>query len=142
MDHMTSRRRTPGLILARVLTLLVFALTFDYWVYPYGAPMPAHSANVGENGLWLRYSWYFGEYSQAEVDALPARLKDDQIRYAYFHVRSTQHDGSLKFHCPDQARKLTSTLHRTVPGVKAIAWVLWCVNRNVLMLRHLKCPLV
>ena len=112
-----------SVIILRVLTLVVFVLAVDYWVYPYGAPMPGRTANIGENGLWLRYTWYFGEHSQADLDALPQELSENQIRYAYFHVRSTHHDGALTYHYPGSAIALTSTLHRTAPDVKLIAWV-------------------
>ncbi len=108
-------------------TAAVFAVAFailvdDYCCYPYGSFTNAPTANRGENGLWLRYTWYFGEKSSGEVDLLANRLVENQIRYAFFHARFIQKDGSLKFRYPEQARKLTDALHKQAPGVKLLAY--------------------
>jgi Glycosyl hydrolases family 18 len=103
-----------------VLCLLLFA---DYGLYPRLSPIGGLSANRAENGLWLRYRWYFGQRSNAEVRALARRLTEHQIRYAYFHVRHVTRDGSLRYHFPEAARRLVAALHRDAPTVKAIAWV-------------------
>ena len=112
-----------AILILRVLFAIVFAVVLDYWVYPYHASMPGQPSPASQNGLWLKYTWYFGDYGQADLDSLPKRLHDNKIVYAYFHVRSIKRDGTLRYRYPDQAKALTSTLHRTAPGVKLIAWV-------------------
>lgn len=116
------RRRWKRGLLLGLFVLLIAGIT-DYYAYPYGAWTTGQSGNRGENGLWLRYTWYFGEKTPAEVAALPRRLKDHQIRYAYFHVRSITEKGTLKYRYPDRAHRLIDVLHRDAPDVKAIAWV-------------------
>ncbi|MCW3052204.1 MAG: hypothetical protein JWN14_1374, partial [Chthonomonadales bacterium] len=106
-----------------LFVLFCIGMTIDYWGYPYSASMGGRSFNRGENGLWLRYKWYFGEHSDAERRALASDLHDRQIPYAYFHVRFIGKSGKLAFRYPQQARALTAGLHREAPGVKLIAWV-------------------
>jgi hypothetical protein len=105
------------------LLLAVLLLVGDYYLYPVFARPGGAGYNRGENGLWLRYTWYFGEHTNDEVRALGAHLRRDGIRYAYFHIRSVQPDGSLRFHHRKEAQRLTAALHRSAPGVKALAWV-------------------
>ena len=107
-----------------VFTLLLLALvTVDYFAFPYGRPIAGPSANRGENGVWLEYTWYFGRHDTDEEKTLARRLRDQQIRYAYFHVRFIEPSGRLHFRYPNEARRLVSTLHRNAPGVKILAWV-------------------
>jgi hypothetical protein len=56
VGHQGSRRRRWG----RALALVVSLLAADFALYPHLAPVGGRSANHGENGLWLRYHWYFG----------------------------------------------------------------------------------
>ncbi len=91
------QKRRWGLLLLVVFLVLVLA---DYAAYPYGLSSPGTTGNRGENGLWLRYTWYFGKKTTVEREALPARLREQQIRYAYFHVRFIDRDGKLHFRYP------------------------------------------
>ena len=103
--------------------LLGVGTAVDYWRYPYGAPISGASLNRGENGLWLRYTWYFGQHSDADRRQLAQKLQERQIRYAYFHVRFIGKSGKLVFRYGQQARALTTGLHRDAPEVKVIAWI-------------------
>lgn len=105
------------------LALCIVLLIADYNLYPSFSRVGGHSFNNGENGLWLRYSWYFGEYKPVELNALAGRLSERQIRYAYFHVRYADASGSLHFHRQGEARRLNDYIHARAPGVRAIAWV-------------------
>ena len=116
------RRRILG-IACGLFFLACLCAAIDYWGYPYGAALPGHSFNRGENGLWLRYTWYFGKQNEAERRLLAHQLQERQIRYAYFHVRFIGKTGKLAFHYPNQAQTLTMEMHRDAPGVKSIAWV-------------------
>jgi hypothetical protein len=95
----------------------------DYWLYPVLAPVGGRSFNTGENGLWLRYTWYFGEEKE-DARSLAARLKQQQIRYAYFHVRFIRKDGALAFRHPEVKNLLTRVRgHLNDPSVKLLAWI-------------------
>lgn len=109
--------------LALGLAALVLLVVADYYGYFRWSGVGGRSSNTGENGLWLRYTWYFGEKSDAEARQLARDLTRRQIRYAYFHVRSITRDGILKFRCPERARRLVEILHGEAPSVEAIAWI-------------------
>lgn len=130
------RRRT---LLRRLLVAIGIGaggIAVDYFAYPYGR-YGARSFNRGENGLWLRYTWYFGEktdgkktpLSDTDYAELAGRLRREQIRYGYFHVRSIQRDGSLEYRFPLTARHLTTRLHDLTPDTKLLAWI-YAGNRS------------
>ncbi|HTQ09422.1 MAG TPA: hypothetical protein VMI31_05065 [Fimbriimonadaceae bacterium] len=117
-----SRRPRPRrrILLLAGFALILALLTVDYFAYPYGRYLTGRSFNRGQNGLWLRYTWYFGEQPPGAVQRLAERLRSDQIAFAYFHVRSLKPDGSLEFRYPSAAQ-LTRTIREA--KIKAIAWV-------------------
>jgi hypothetical protein len=110
-------------IFAAILLSVFLLLFIDYWAYPYGSSPGGRSFNQDENGLWLRYTWYFGEKSAGEVSQLARQLRDRQMRYAYFHVRGITAKGRLKCHYPRQAKELLNLLHHENPEVEAIGWI-------------------
>ncbi len=112
-----NRKRRLGALLA----VLLLGLVLDYCAYPYFAHPVGTSPNRGENGLWLRYTWYFG--TDADTARLAQKLQREQIQYAYFHVRDVSPGGALRFHKPAPAGALTRALHRQVPSTKLLAWV-------------------
>ena len=73
------KKRIPRRRILLGLCVLFLALcvctAIDYWGYPYGAPIAGRSFNRGENGLWLRYTWYFGQHSDAERRTLAQQLQ-------------------------------------------------------------------
>lgn len=107
--------------IAALFGILLCLLLLDYDLYPRLARPTGPSFNRGENGLWLRYKWYFGE--ETNVSVLAERLQTQQIRYAYFHVRDITKDGMLRYHHPEVATRLVRPLHRQLPKTKIIAWV-------------------
>jgi hypothetical protein len=107
----------------RAMLLLALLLSADYALYPYLARPGGHPFNRGENGLWLRYRWYFGQRSDPDIRAMARRLKEYQVRYAFFHVRHLTRDGTLRYHHQAAARRLVSAVHREAPSVKVIAWI-------------------
>jgi hypothetical protein len=122
MNRMTpSRRRRRGWM--RGLAVLLLLLAADYLLYPHLARPGGPSLNRGQNGLWLRYRWYFGERGEADVRRLAARLRENQIRDAFFHVRHITHDGTLRYHRREAARRLVAILHSEAPQVRAVAWI-------------------
>src|SRR3954449_12163569 len=117
---LTMRRRRW---FARRVGLFLILVLADYALYPVLSRPGGISGNRGENGLWLRYRWYFGQRSDADLRTLARRLREQQIRYAYFHVRHVTRNGALRYHHLAAARRLVATLHRDAPAVKAIAWI-------------------
>jgi len=112
------RRRLLG-----VVGLCLFLAAVDYAAYPGLAGFGGRSFDRGENGLWLRYTWYFGEWRQPDMDRLVERLRSARVRYAYFHTRSAEPSGRLKYRYPERAVRLTREFHGQAPDAKAIAWV-------------------
>lgn len=112
------RRRRVAILLS-----IMFAMIgIDYFAYPYGELLDGKSSNHGLNGLWLRYTWYFGEHPSSEVEELAQRLRREQIRYAYFHVRFIEKTGKLMYHHPEMAL-VTKALHKADPRLRELAWV-------------------
>jgi len=79
--------------------------------------------NRGENGLWLRYTWYFGDHAVGDVNRLAVRLERHGIRDAFFHVRGIGKDGHLTYRCLIQAKTLNQSLHKLARKVRRIAWI-------------------
>lgn len=118
----SKRRRILWRRLLFTVGFVAGILAVDYFCYPYGQ-FGGRSLNRGENGLWLRYSWYFGEKTDADLAVLADRLRRMQICYAYFHVRSITRDGSLKYRYRESGSRLTTRLRKLAPGVKLLAWI-------------------
>jgi len=123
MDRGASRRRWYRRWPLWAVLTFVALLTVDYAAYPRLAPIGGRSANRGANGIWLRYTWYFGRWDDARLSRLAERLRAGRIRYAYCHVRDVNEDGRLRFRYPEQARRLVEALHRQIPSLKVIAWI-------------------
>ena len=111
------------LIVSFCIAAFGFMLLALDFVYAPKLITTSSSENRGENGLWLRYLWYFGKHSETETHLIMRRMRESQIKYAYFHIRSTNNDGTLKYKFQDNARKLNATLHAQLPDTKSIAWI-------------------
>ena len=101
----------------------VSLLVVDYFAYPWWSPIPATEANKGTNGLWIRYTHYFGEVPDEDVAKLATRLGEYQFAYAFFHVRFIKKDGTLAYRYPEKAKRLLETVRERAPQTKLIAWV-------------------
>ncbi|RYG35070.1 hypothetical protein EON81_13805 [bacterium] len=112
------RRRLLG-----ALALVVFAAVLDARLYPSFVKPGGVVVNRGENGLWLRYTWYFGERKPEEYPALAARFLDHGIRDAFFHVRNIDRHGRLVHRHPQEGKRLNAELRRLAPKVRRIAWI-------------------
>lgn len=106
-------------VLIGLLSFILLAIA-DYWIYP-SLPIGGKSHNQNRNGIWLRYTWYFGE--NQDWDRLSEQFKLGGIRYAYFHVRFIDRKGPLHFRHPESARRLNKEVGRRNPDVKRIAWI-------------------
>lgn len=105
------------------LLILVLIAFIDYWCFPYGGKVPGRPEPGSDNGLWLRYKWYFGDYGKAEITSLGRRLEQDRIGYAYFHVRNIDRYGKLVHRRAPTARVLNDSMERAAPSVQRIAWI-------------------
>jgi len=45
------------------------------------------------------------------------------MKYAFFHVRSTDATGHLKFKFEESGRELVDLVHKRLPVTKVIAWL-------------------
>lgn len=109
--------------LIRVLLLALLLLGADYLAYPVISRAGGRSGNKGTNAIWLRYTWYFGEWNDDELRRCAERLREGQMRYAYCHMRHTGPDGRLAFRYPEKAQRLADELRRHLPSLKVVAWV-------------------
>jgi hypothetical protein len=118
-----SRGRRWGRLLKAAVAVAAAALFLDYWLYPHFASPGGIVLNSGNNGIWLRNSWYAGDYTSGDLNVLNARLLDHGIGDAYFHVRSIAPDGSLMYRKPESAQALNRQLAKLNPGLRRFAWV-------------------
>lgn len=118
--------------LLRGILLCACLLLIDYLAYPRLAQIGGDTFDTGRNGLWLRYTWYFGEWQEADLDRLAERMLSGEIRYAYCHVRHLEPDGSLAFRKPDSAQRLLAGLRRRAPDAKLLSWVFVANQRTSL----------
>jgi len=110
-------------IIAGVLVALTVVFVADCASYLSLNPPGGTSFNKSANGIWLRYLWYFGKKSPEEKDELVERLSENQIEYAYFHVRSTDSHGNLLFKYEKPGSELVELLHRRLPKLRVVAWL-------------------
>jgi len=116
-------KRRSRRVIVWLAVLFAATLVGDYYLYPHWAGRGERSFNRGENGLWLRYRWYFGERDEEDIVRLARQLTERQIRYAYFHVRHIKADGTLAYRYAEDARGLVVGLHEQAPSIRVIAWI-------------------
>jgi spore germination protein YaaH len=118
---MRRRKLRKAFLFAGVFFVMTAAIVgVDAWTFPArNQPDPARPI-PGEHGIWLRYTWYFGQHSEAEERALAIRLERHGLKNAFFHVRSIEEDGSLKYRYPEQAKRLVRAVRSRL---RPIAWI-------------------
>ncbi len=82
--------------------------------------------DTASNGIWIGHRWYTGRevrtgdrVSEAEIDALVARLRSAGIRYVYVHAGPLLADGSID----DVADPFFSALRGAFPEGVLLAWL-------------------
>lgn len=108
--------------LAVIAAVLASAWSADYWFFPLAEPA-GRVVNHGTNGLWLHYTWAMGQFEYEEPKRLASRLKRNGIKDAYFHVRSIDIDGVLKYRYELKPRKLNDAMAAVDPKLRRIAWI-------------------
>jgi len=116
-----ANQRKRRIVIGILVAMLILAIA-DYFFYPL-LPIGGINTNTGQNGAWIRYTWYFGHYSEADQKELAKNLQRRQIRYAFFHVRYIKKDGTLKFRYPNEAQKLNRTINQNAPATMTLAWI-------------------
>ena len=125
-ESATPRRNVRRKRLRRIgigFLVLIGLLTVDYFAYPRFIGIGGRSFSSGGNGLWIRYTWYFGMKSETEISELIKGMTRRQIKYVYPHVRYIRKDGSLRYRYPDSGRRLVNRIHLRAPEVRVIAWI-------------------
>lgn len=108
---------------AGLMVCFITLFAIDCFCYLMLNPPAGASFNTGNNGIWLRYLWYFGKKSQQEKDELVKQLAQNQIRYAFFHVRGTDSHGNMLFKYEKEGRALVDFMHEKVPQIRVVAWL-------------------
>lgn len=116
-------KRHCRLAVLGLLAILLCWLCWDYFAYPLSAKVSGTVPAQADDGIWLRYKWYFNEHTEAEWQRMLARLKEERFRYAYFHVRGIISSGTLRFHYLEKAKHLIARVREGSPETKVIAWV-------------------
>ena len=117
--------RKKVLILAIIVPTFVLATFWlIYFYYPSTVQPTGACTRRHENGLWLRYKWSAGdkEYWKSSNEMIN-HLKNDQIRFAYFHLRELNTDGRLAIRKEEQLKTLTGFVHEEALDAKVIAWI-------------------
>src|SRR5512146_1272673 len=88
------RLRRLGLIALVALVVLVSISGVTLWrLNETVSNFPGPHFNQGKNAVWLEHTWVGDVHSNADFDALAARLTREQIRYVYAHVGPMASDG-------------------------------------------------
>jgi len=106
----------------RILGIVIGLAIADYALYPALAQPEGESRNSGRNALWVRYKWYFGE-NNGQIPELVDLAQRHGISDLYFHVRSIQADGNLKYRYLQQAQTLNRRIKELAPRLRRFAWI-------------------
>jgi hypothetical protein len=117
------KNRRWQIVIASALALVLIIAIADCFLYPLTAKVAGVVPTQKEDGIWLRYKWYFNEHTEDEWQRMLSRLREEHFRYAFFHVRGIIADGSLRFHYQEKARQLIARVRQGSPQTKVIAWV-------------------
>jgi hypothetical protein len=115
-------RFTP---LGRLVLLLAVAgaAALVYLAYAPVEDTAAHPFNHDRNAVWLEHRWLERRHSDAEMEALFARLHAHGIVYAYPHLIPFDEAGRLPPHDREQMRAFLAAARRTTPEVRVLPWI-------------------
>ena len=127
---MTAKARIKSLLERRWIRVTAYVFAFllvfvvvDYWTYPLLSPSPSQKFSKGKDGIWIRYTWYFGEVDQTRMRKHSRWLQDNGFKYGFFHVRSAGKSGGLIHDYMDRAKALNRVVAESAPDLKRIAWI-------------------
>jgi hypothetical protein len=109
--------RLAALAVAAGVALLAYlALT------PVGDFAP-HPFNHDRNAIWLEHRWLERRHSDAEMEALFARLRARGMAYVFPHIIPFDAAGRLPPHDRDQMRAFLAAARRVAPDMKVLPWI-------------------
>jgi hypothetical protein len=83
----------------------------------------ASAHTMGDDALWMGHGWVGGQETQADLNALVARLRTTGIRDLFVHSGPLSDNGSLNPALLPRARWLIGSLHQALPRVRVQAWL-------------------
>ncbi|MDQ2986292.1 MAG: hypothetical protein M3R13_06160 [Armatimonadota bacterium] len=105
-----------------VASVLAFGIV-DYWTYPFLSLSPTQKLSKGTDGIWIRYTWYFGEVDKERMRKHSSWLQDNGFKYGFFHVRSAGKSGGLIHDYMDRAAEMNAVVEEAAPRLMRIAWI-------------------
>jgi len=116
--------RGPGLP-ARLagLASLAGAAGLAYVAFAPVGDIAPHPFNHDRNAVWLEHRWLERRHSDAEMDALFARLHAHGIAYTFPHFIPFDDAGRLPPHDREQMRAFLAAARRAAPGLRVLPWV-------------------
>jgi len=111
-------------LLAFLLALVAFVVVTLAWL----TRTPpnddrSHPFNQDRNAVWLEHRWLEREHSDAEHEALFAKLKAHGVQYAFPHLIPFNGSGRLPVHSREQMRRFLQAARRVAPELKLLPWV-------------------
>jgi hypothetical protein len=111
-------------VLAVLMLLIALAAQFGWWgLSATTTRYPGAHFNLGHNATWVAHAWVGQTHSQAEYDALAARLRREQIAYIYAHVGPLTGDGSIPEARYPNAFTFATEMHVRLPDLHILAWI-------------------
>jgi hypothetical protein len=109
--------------LAALLLLLGAVAGLGYFAYAPVGDTAAHPFNHDRNAVWLQHRWLERPHSEAEMEALFAKLRGRGIAYAYPHLIPFDASGRLPPHDREQLRSFLASARRVAPELKLLPWI-------------------
>ena len=116
------KQRWVRICVGILLILLTFTIV-DYWTYPLLSSSPSQKYAKGTDGIWIRYTWYFGEVDESHMRKHSRWMQDSGFKYGFFHVRSAGKSGGLIHDYMDKAKNLNRVVAESAPNLERIAWI-------------------
>ena len=111
------------LLIATVLATLALVTTLTACYLAYTRSPEAPTLSTGPNAAWFAHEWVGAEQSDERYSELAARLTDNRIVDAYFHVGPLQADGTIAPGRYRAATRLLRELYSGAPAIRPQAWI-------------------
>src|SRR5579859_6115648 len=117
------RRALLGGLLVVCLIVLALGGAGWFWLSQTVTHYPGAHFNQSKNAVWLEHTWAGDAHSEADYDALAARLSHEQVTYVFAHVGPMASDGSVPAGRYTHAAEFVQALKQRMPGVRVLAWL-------------------
>lgn len=112
-----------GFLITSALTVLAFVTTLIACYLSYTRSPEAPTLSTGPNGAWFAHEWVGAEQSDERYSEIAARLADNRIADAYFHVGPLLADGTIAPSRYGAATRLLRELRARAPALHPQAWI-------------------